>query len=140
MSGLAIGKLAAFSGTKVSTIRFYEAIGLLPQPDRSTGGQRRYERRTLERLSLIRHARESGFDTDEIRSLLELYENPDAPCKGVTNLAAGLLVRIDERIKCLKKLRKTLQSTMMHCPGPRVSDCEIIRTLADRPKNSGKTL
>jgi DNA-binding transcriptional MerR regulator len=141
VGGLAIGKLAALSGTKVPTIRFYESIGLLPPPDRSSGGQRRYERATLERLSLIRHARESGFNTEEIRGLLDLYADPDAPCNGVTDLASALLDRNDARIKRLKTLRRTLQSTISQCSGPRISNCAIMRTLADRePKRrAGRT-
>ena len=48
---LTIGTLAKKTGTKVQTIRYYEQIGLLPEPGRSAGGQRRYGDSELDRLS-----------------------------------------------------------------------------------------
>ena len=58
---LTIGRLGQSAGVKVPTIRYYEEIGLLPEAERSAGNQRLYTRRTLERLTFIRHARELGF-------------------------------------------------------------------------------
>ena len=76
---LTIGKLGEAAGVKVPTVRYYEEIGLLPQPERSAGNQRLYGRRTLERLSFIRHARELGFPLGAIRDLLSLADRPDQP-------------------------------------------------------------
>ena len=69
---LSIGKLSAATGVKVPTIRYYESIGLLPEPERSTGNQRLYGRKQQERLAFIRHARDLGFPLDSIRELLSL--------------------------------------------------------------------
>lgn len=131
MRAIAIGELALRSGTKVPTIRFYESIGLLPSPTRTTGGQRRFDPTTLERLALIRHARESGFDTEEIRGLLDLYEQPNAPCEGAAALADTLVRRIDTRLRRLKRLRNSLANTVASCKGSRSSECTVLRTLAD---------
>ncbi|EAP83532.1 transcriptional regulator, MerR family protein [Sulfitobacter sp. EE-36] len=61
---LAIGTLAKRTGTKVQTIRYYEQIGLMPEPGRTEGGQRRYGDAELDRLSFIRHSRQqSNFAT-----------------------------------------------------------------------------
>ena len=68
---LTIGKLGDAAGVKVPTIRYYEQIGLLPEPDRSSGNQRLYARRTLDRLSFIRHARELGFPLKALETELE---------------------------------------------------------------------
>ena len=61
MSDLSIGRLSALSGVKVPTIRYYESIGMLDEPPRSQGGQRRYGSSHLERLRFIRHGRDLGF-------------------------------------------------------------------------------
>ncbi|MGE3830362.1 MAG: MerR family transcriptional regulator, partial [Parvibaculaceae bacterium] len=64
-----IGDLAKAAETKVQTIRYYETIGLLPEPGRSEGNQRRYDDAALRRLAFIRHARELGFTLESIRGL-----------------------------------------------------------------------
>ena len=59
----AIGALAKLSGTPVATIRYYEQSGLMPEPPRTSGRQRRYGPSHLERLQFIRHARALGFSS-----------------------------------------------------------------------------
>ena len=63
---LTIGTLAKQTGTKVQTIRYYEDIGLMPAPERTEGGQRRYDSIASDRLAFIRHARDLGFGLDAI--------------------------------------------------------------------------
>ena len=87
MYDFGIGRLAALTGVKVSTIRFYEQIGLLNEPGRTGGRQRRYDERTVRRLIFVRHARELGFDVDEVRELLTLADRPDDPCQSVDAIA-----------------------------------------------------
>lgn len=62
-----IGKVAAQTGCKIETIRFYEKEGLLPEPERTAGGHRLYTEPLIRRLVLIRHSRELGFTMDNIR-------------------------------------------------------------------------
>jgi DNA-binding transcriptional MerR regulator len=56
-----IGELSRRTGVKVPTIRWYEQAGLLDEPGRTAGNQRRYARADLERLAFIRHARDLGL-------------------------------------------------------------------------------
>lgn len=65
---LAISDVARVFGLRTSAIRYYEQIGILPQPVRRNG-QRRYEKSALFRLAVVQRARESGFTLDEIREL-----------------------------------------------------------------------
>ncbi len=58
---LAIGMLARRTGCKVETIRYYERIGILPEPPRNSGGQRRYHAWHLKRLNFVRRARDLEF-------------------------------------------------------------------------------
>jgi DNA-binding transcriptional MerR regulator len=87
MADISIGKLAGLTGIKIPTIRFYEQNGLIPVPIRTTGGQRRYDHRAVRRLHFIRHAREFGFDVNEIRQLLEVADRPTFPCDTAMEVA-----------------------------------------------------
>lgn len=84
---LKIGDLARETNTKVETIRFYERINLLPTAKRTSGNYRIYEPQQLQRLNFIRHARSLGFDIDEIRSLLDLVDQPDRACVEADQIA-----------------------------------------------------
>lgn len=61
MTSLTIGKLAAAADVKVPTIRFYEQIGLLPEPVRTESDRRIYDHAAVRRLAFIKHARQLGF-------------------------------------------------------------------------------
>jgi DNA-binding transcriptional MerR regulator len=89
MSGreIGIGDLARTTGCKVQTIRYYEEIGLMPEPARTAGNQRRYDQRHVDRLAFIRHSRELGFSLEAIRELLSLSDRPEQPCDAVDQLA-----------------------------------------------------
>ena len=66
---LTIGQIARQAGLKTSAIRYYESVGLLPEPRRESG-QRRYGNATLRRLRVIDVAKRAGFSLDEARVLL----------------------------------------------------------------------
>jgi len=131
MNHVAIGGLAALAGVKVPTIRFYEQIGLLKPPARTSGRQRRYGSQAVKRLSFIRHARELGFDIDEIRALLALADLPDASCDAVTAIAREHVARIDAKMKRLRAMRRELAAVIEACHGPHVRDCRIIEALSE---------
>ena len=125
-----IGDLAAESGTTVQTIRYYEQSGLMPEPPRTQGRQRRYAQGHLDRLKFIRHARELGFPVDDIRELLRLSAHPDAPCDAADRIAAEQLAEVERKIERLHALRTELRR-MVAGPHGSLRDCRIIETLAD---------
>ena len=127
---IAIGELGRRSGVKVPTIRYYEQIGLLPQPARTEGQQRRYEAGDLARLSFIRHARELGFEVDAIRTLLQLQDRPDQPCAVADEIAKARLAEVERRIASLIALRKELEKMINECACGRVAECRVIEALA----------
>ncbi len=126
-----IGELARRTGTKVQTIRYYEEIGLLPPPARTTGNQRRYDRAAQQRLAFIRHARELGFSLDAIRTLLDLVDHPEQPCERADAVARARLAEVESRIVRLLALREELQRMVRECHGGRVAQCRVIEVLAD---------
>lgn len=128
---LAIGELARRTGVKVPTIRFYEQIGLIEPPPRTEGNQRRYGQAEVERLSFIRHARELGFEIDDIRGLLDMSGTPQASCHEADSIARNHLAEIDRRIASLTALRAELSRMIDECHHGRICDCRIIEVLAD---------
>lgn len=133
---LPIGELATRTGVKVPTIRYYEQIGLLPEPPRTEGGQRRYGRSELERLNFIRHARELGFEINDIRELLAMNAAPQASCHEIDSIARAHLDAVDRRIASLATLRAELARMVEECGHGRVCDCRIIEVLADHSQCS----
>lgn len=127
---LMIGDLASATGTKVNTIRFYEEIKLMRQPARTDSGRRTYEPSDLVRLRFIRHARELGFETQEIRSLLALSDEPDRECGQVTEIAVRHLDVVNAKIAKLIMLRDELDRTARLCAGGTVAECRIKETLS----------
>jgi DNA-binding transcriptional MerR regulator len=127
-----IGELSKRTGVKVPTIRYYEQSGLLPEPHRTDGNQRRYSSAGLERLSFIKHARELGFSIDAISSLIELEENPDHSCDRATEIAQEQLTSVREKLRKLKSLEGELKRVADGCNGKGISkDCYVLASLGD---------
>jgi len=128
---LTIGKLAAETGVKVPTVRYYEQIGLLPPPERSSGNQRLYGPLARQRLAFIRHARALGFPLDAIRDLLSLSDRPDPPCSAADAIAKAQLAAVQARITQLKALEQELQRMVAQCAHGTIADCRVIEVLGD---------
>ena len=133
-----IGELARRTHVKVPTIRFYEQIGLLPEPPRTEGKQRRYDDRHASMLNFIRHARELGFEMDAIRELLAMSAQPNRSCAEIDDMARRHIAAIDRRISHLTSLRAELQRTVDQCGRGRVCECRVIETLSDSTHRHGR--
>jgi len=108
MAGLSIGKLAERTGLSVSAIRFYEGKGLI-SPDRNSGGQRRFARSDLRRLSFIMIMQRLGFTLQEIRSLISKLPEGRTPTKrDWQKMSVKIRERIDEEILHLEQTRRNL--------------------------------
>jgi len=125
-----IGHLAKQSGVKVQTVRYYEQIGLMPEPHRSEGNQRLYGKPHIDRLAFIRHARDLGFPLASVRELLHLSDSPDMPCDEADVIAGRHLEDVETKIGRLEALRKELSRMVSECAGGKVSDCRVIEILS----------
>ena len=125
-----IGELARLGGTRVGTIRYYEQVGLLPAPPRTSAGYRRYRLEHVRRLQLLLGCRGLGFSIDEIRSLLCLVNGHNRSCTEVTRLTTLHLDEIRTRIANLARLEQALAALVDTCPGGPVDDCRILEVLA----------
>lgn len=128
---LTIGSLAQKTGTKVQTIRYYEQIGMMPEPGRTAGGQRRYGDPELDRLAFIRHARQLGFSLEAIRELLDLSDQPDRPCHEADAIARRQLKQVEQRLARLEALRTELKRMVHDCSGGQTADCRVLEVLRD---------
>jgi len=111
--GIRIGELAAHFGLNPKTIRYYEAIGLLPRADRSESGYRLYTRRDVERLGFIRRAKMLGLSLDEIRDILSVQAGGEPPCGQVLDLIDLKIRTIDQRMADLLAFRTELATLRM---------------------------
>jgi MerR family redox-sensitive transcriptional activator SoxR len=106
--GLSIGELADRSGLAVSAIRYYETQGLI-RPWRNAGGQRRFQRADLRRLSFVMVAQQFDFSLGEIRALLDGLPGQRTPTKADwTKMADAFRGKLNARIATLERLRDKL--------------------------------
>ncbi|MBI1236233.1 MAG: MerR family transcriptional regulator [Alphaproteobacteria bacterium] len=129
-----IGQAAKTSGVKVTTIRYYESVGLMPEPRRVESGRRIYGQAAVDLLGFIRHARDLGFTVDAIRDLIDLQENPGTDCAKADELARRHLVDTQTRIEQLRVLERELERMIDTCSGGEVGTCEIVTSLFDHSK------
>ncbi|UPT63390.1 MAG: helix-turn-helix domain-containing protein [Hyphomonadaceae bacterium JAD_PAG50586_4] len=126
-----IGETAKRTGIKIPTIRYYEQEGLLPPPRRTQSGRRVYAEAEVQRLAFIRHARTLGFELTDIRSLLDLSDNPDRSCGEADRIARKHLTEIEARLAQLRLLKTELARIVKSCAGGKAAECRIIEALAE---------
>lgn len=131
---ISIGDAAKTSGVKVTTIRYYESIGLMPKPRRVESGRRVYDQTSVDLLGFIRHARDLGFTVEAIRDLINLQENPGTDCTRADELARHHLLTTQKRIEQLRILERELKRMIDGCAGGMVGTCEIVTSLFDHSK------
>ena len=118
---LAISDVAGVFGLRTSAIRYYEQIGILPQPMRKNG-QRRYDNSALFRLAVVQRAREMGFTLEEIRELFFGFPPGTPPPKRWHQLSQRKIAELQERMKRLK-LMETLLKRVETCRCDALDEC-----------------
>jgi Cu(I)-responsive transcriptional regulator len=127
---LTIGALARRTATKVETIRYYERIGLLPAPARTSGNYRAYGAEHLGRLSFVRRARDLGFSIGQVRELLGLADQRSRSCAGVDAIARQHLIEVERKIADLRAMHRELSTIIDRCGRGAIADCRIIEALS----------
>ncbi len=103
-----IGELAARVGVNPKTVRYYESIGVLPEPERTPSGYRDYDETYAGRLTFIRTAQRLGITLDEVKEILGFRERGEVPCTYVRGVLEAQVASIDRRIAELQELRGQL--------------------------------
>jgi len=104
-----IGELADGLGVTTKAIRFYESIGILPEPARTSSGYRDYSHADTERLTFIKTAQRLGLSLDEIREIIAFRDRGEQPCVYVADLLARQVGQLDARIREMRALRDELK-------------------------------
>lgn len=129
MDNLTIGQIAKEAGVHKETIRYYQSLGLVSEPQRRPGSVRRYGFATVARLHFIKRAQQLGFTLEEVRKLLLLEDGQN--CAETRKLAEHKLSLIKERVADLNRMRRLLEGLIEECEkGKRPRACPIIATLS----------
>lgn len=125
-----ISDVAKKTGLTSKTIRFYEEKALITAPIRSDNGYRHYSARHVEELTLLRQARQVGFNLDECRELVALFNDPARHSADVKARTLQKVTEIEKHISELGEMRQRLLTLAEQCPGDEGAECPIINNLA----------
>lgn len=125
-----ISEVAKKTGLTSKAIRFYEEKGLVTVPLRSENGYRSYTAKHLEELMLLRQARQVGFNLEECREMVQLFNNPQRHSADVKARTLDKVAEIEAHIQELTLMRERLLALAASCPGDESADCPIINDLA----------
>lgn len=129
-----IGQLAQRAGVAVDTVRYYEGQGVLPRPQRSPSGYRRYDADDVARLRFVRRAKALGFTLNEICELLALSSPPADDMAGLKAAANEKLADVEHKLAELARIRDGLQALVDACPGHGALErCPILAALSEEP-------
>ncbi|GIX11806.1 helix-turn-helix domain-containing protein [Elioraea sp.] len=127
--GLQRAELARRTGCNLETIRYYEKIGMMPDPPRTASGYRVYDEGHVSRLRFILRARELGFSIEEIRGLLALVDGGTQTCAEVKERTERHLADVRAKIADLRRIERVLAATAAKCTGNEVPDCPVLDAL-----------
>lgn len=134
-----IHELAQQTGVPAKTIRYYEAIGLMPLPQRAANNYRQYTTADAERLRFIASARSLGFSLDDVAAILAARDAGIAPCDRVLDMLDQRMHGIDRRIADLLRLRDILSDLRQSGAALPRDDvlgetciCSLLKTYRDR--------
>jgi MerR family transcriptional regulator, redox-sensitive transcriptional activator SoxR len=124
MEQLSIGEVARRAGLRPSALRYYERIGLLPQPAR-VNGRRRYDPQVVGQLAVLRFAQRAGFTLAEMRRMFRVV-GVAAPREAWQPLGMAKLRELEARVEQLQHMRRLLQRALV-CECVDLAHCELVR-------------
>lgn len=121
--------LARKTGCNLETIRYYENIGVMPDPPRTAKGFRVYDASHVARLRFIMRMRELGFTLEEVRGFLALTDDGAQTCAEVQQRTEAHLVDVRAKIADLQRIERALAETAAQCSGENVPECPVLDAL-----------
>ncbi len=121
--GMRVAELASSVGVRPDTIRYYEKVGLLPQPERTRAGYREYDDSAVDRLRFVQGAQRLGLKLADISDLLAIRDTGTCPCEPAGHLLSRRLDEVDAEIARLTALRTEMAAMRdalpsQECPPP----------------------
>lgn len=131
-----IGQLAARTGVSTKTIRYYEDIGVLPEPERQANGYRHYAAATTDRIAFIQDAQSAGLSLVEIQMILSLRDTGEATCDHVIGSLEAHLADLDRQMDDLRRTRGRLIEIIDRARSLDQADCNDPNRCQTIPKGS----
>ena len=103
-----IGEAARRSGVEASAIRFYESVGVLPEPVRTEAGYREYSGDDVELLSFVGRLRSLELPLDDVGEIVGLRTRGEAPCQAVRDAIGREVTAIEARMEDLRRVSQDL--------------------------------
>ncbi len=126
---ITIGEAAQASGISRKMLRYYERVGLLPDPTRTDAGYRLYAPRDVHTLRFVRRARDLGFSVDQISDLLGLWQDDARTSAEVKRVASAHVRELRDKILAMEQIAQTLEALIEDCHGDERPDCPILEEL-----------
>ena len=128
MESMSISEVARSAGVRPSALRYYEGVGLLPPPERANG-RRRYDgellREVLNRLAVVRVAKQAGFTISEIRTLLDGFSEDTLPSECWRLLAQDKLPEVEVLLERALGMKDLLERGL-RCECLRLEECYLV--------------
>lgn len=124
-----IGEAAKQSGISSKMIRYYEDIGLLEVAQRSASGYRLYAAQDIKDLIFLRHARDLGFSTQQMKELMGLWKKTDRNSAEVKQMTLKHIENLNQKIKELQTMVLFLQESANQCAGNEQTECAILNQI-----------
>ena len=127
---LRIGEASARAGVNIQTLRYYERRGLIKAPERGSSGYREYTPETVQLVKLIKRAQKYGFSLNEIKNVLDLYDQDGANCDGLHDVIKAKIADTKEQLAALTEIQRSLKALLDNCfsNGP-LDKCPIMKRL-----------
>lgn len=120
---LTISELAKLANVNIQTIRYYENLGILPEPKRTESGYRSYDADYIQHIKFVKHAQELNFTLEEIKTLVEIKFKPEGLGKEVKDFVEQKIQHINSEIEKLTQIKKSLQEMVSSCSGSMPNSC-----------------
>jgi DNA-binding transcriptional MerR regulator len=139
---LTIGAVAKATGVAAKTIRYYEQVGVLPSPSRTTSGYRQYGEHTIQQLLFLRRARALGLPLDRLKPLIAVLNggSPGALRPHLLDLVRGHLATVRQQLGELQLLERQLEQVLrrrVDPPRARAEACRCLDGVTPRPTLQG---
>ena len=130
MKGLKISQVGKEAGVNIETVRYYEKVKLISEPERTESGYRVFLPEVVQRIRFIKRSQDLGFTLAEIQELLALTES-GCTCGEVRQFTSQKLEEVESKIRDLENIKSVLQNLLSKCGEGTINTCPIIEKLLE---------
>ncbi|NDI33864.1 Hg(II)-responsive transcriptional regulator [Chengkuizengella sediminis] len=126
------GEIAKACFINKETLRYYERVGLIPEPPRSQSGYRLYPESTIQRIQFIKRLQGLDFSIKEIDKMLGIIDKDNLKCRDMYEFTSQKISDIEQKMKELTKAKNLLEELKQRCPDEKeMFECPIVDSLLE---------